>query len=309
MARPRKKGLSYFPFDCDFFADERMVAIAGEFGIKGELAAVKLLCAVYSNGYFAVWTDLLLMKMVRELPGVSAELLSQIVNRLVRWGFFDKTLFDSDKILTSVDIQRRYFSITRNRLSSSFSQLPFILLNNGVFDAKTPVNDEFSTQKPLNNGVFDAKTPVNDEFSTQKPHLLKEKEKEKKAEKKEKEKEKEKSSSYEEDKKKKTNAAVVTIDAEIEQMLSDEIWLQSICMLHNATKDDIIALMPAFKTQCIADGKYSHRDIADAKQHINSWLRIQKQRQNNDTNSSRPTDKRRGSLLRPDATKNYGSGF
>lgn len=288
MARPRKKGLSYFPFDCDFFADERMVAIAGEFGIKGELAAVKLLCAVYSNGYFAVWTDLLLMKMVRELPGVSAELLSQIVNRLVRWGFFDKTLFDSDKILTSVDIQRRYFSITRNRLSSSFSQLPFILLNNGVFDTKTPVNDEFSTQKP---------------------HLLKEKEKEKKAEKKEKEKEKEKSSSYEEDKKKKTNAAVATIDAEIEQMLSDEIWLQSICMLHNATKDDIIALMPAFKTQCIADGKYSHRDIADAKQHINSWLRIQKQRQNNDTNSSRPTDKRRGSLLRPDATKNYGSGF
>ena len=34
MARPRKTGLDYFPFDVDFFEDEKIVAIAGEFGLK-----------------------------------------------------------------------------------------------------------------------------------------------------------------------------------------------------------------------------------------------------------------------------------
>ena len=52
MARPNKTGLDYFPFDIDFFDDEKIMAISGEFGIKGEITTVKLLCAIYRNGYF-----------------------------------------------------------------------------------------------------------------------------------------------------------------------------------------------------------------------------------------------------------------
>ena len=46
MARPNKMGLDYFPFDVDFFNDEKIVAISGEFGIKGEIVVIKLLCDV-----------------------------------------------------------------------------------------------------------------------------------------------------------------------------------------------------------------------------------------------------------------------
>lgn len=141
MARPRKTGLDYFPFDVDFFEDEKIVAIAGEFGVKGELAAVKLLCAVYRNGYFVEWTDMLRLKILRQLPGVSAELFDQILNRLVRWGFFDASLFGSVKVLTSEGIQRRYFEITKRCQRRENS--PYLLVNvtlTGVNVAKTRVN-------------------------------------------------------------------------------------------------------------------------------------------------------------------------
>lgn len=112
MARPIKHGLDYFPFDVDFFSDEKLVAISGEFGIKGEITTIKLLCAVYRNGYFIEWTEMLKYKLLKELPGVSVELLDQIISRLVKWGIFDKGLFNSASILTSRGIQRRYQAVS-----------------------------------------------------------------------------------------------------------------------------------------------------------------------------------------------------
>ncbi|EGO9046209.1 DUF4373 domain-containing protein [Enterococcus faecalis] len=105
MARPAKEGLDYFPLDVGIFEDEKIEAIAGEFGIKGELAVIKLLCAIYKKGYFILWDDLSQATLLKRLPGVSKEMLNQIVNRLVLWGFFDKELFDSVKVLTSENIQ------------------------------------------------------------------------------------------------------------------------------------------------------------------------------------------------------------
>jgi hypothetical protein len=120
--------LDYFPFDVDFFNDEKIGAISGEFGIKGELACIKLLCAIYRQGYFILWNEMLQMKLIKELPGVSADLLNGIVSRAVRWGFFDKDLFDKSGILTSKAIQRRYFEIVKRRIASEVD-LPYLLVN------------------------------------------------------------------------------------------------------------------------------------------------------------------------------------
>lgn len=127
MARPRKTGLDYFPFDCDFFSDERIVVLAGEFGIKGEIVAVKLLCAIYHNGYFALWNEPLKFKLTHLCQGTTPELIDQIVSRLVRWDFFDKDLFDSAKVLTSVEIQEKYFLASRKRVNGG--ELPYLLIS------------------------------------------------------------------------------------------------------------------------------------------------------------------------------------
>ena len=144
MARPTKPGLDYFPFDVGFFEDEKIACIAGEFGIKGEIVAIKLLCAVYKNGYFIEWSDMVKYKLLLSLPGISAELFDQILNRLVRWGFFDASLFDSVKVLTSAAIQRRYFEIVKRRKQGA--DLPYLLVN----VAETPVNVAESTQSKVN---------------------------------------------------------------------------------------------------------------------------------------------------------------
>ena len=115
MARPQKNGLDYFPLNVDIFEDEKIEAIAGEFGIKGELLVIKLLCAVYRKGYYVVWDDLLKMQLLKRIPGSSKELLDQVVNRLVAWGMFDKTLFNSDMVLTSVRIQETFKEATKRR--------------------------------------------------------------------------------------------------------------------------------------------------------------------------------------------------
>ncbi|SHF50184.1 DUF4373 domain-containing protein [Dysgonomonas macrotermitis] len=154
MARPLKRGLDYFPFDIDFFEDEKIGAISGEFGIKGEIATIKLLCAVYRNGYFLQWNEMLKMKLLKNLPGVSAELIDQIVSRLVKWGFYDQSLFDSDKILTSVGIQTRYFeAIKRRKTNEVFPYLLVNVCNNGINDNNNSITADNNTQSKGNNST------------------------------------------------------------------------------------------------------------------------------------------------------------
>lgn len=151
MARPKKSGLDYFPFDIDFFQDEKVVCVAGEFGLKGEICMIHLLCAIYRNGYFIVWNDMLKYKLLKELPGISAGLLQQIVEGLVRWGFFDEDLFGSAQILTSRGIQKRYFEAIRRRVPSD-SRLPYLLVSadiNKVSADINPINDNINPQSKV----------------------------------------------------------------------------------------------------------------------------------------------------------------
>lgn len=147
MARPTKEGLDYFPLDVDVFEDEKIEAIAGEFGLKGEIAVIKLLCAIYKKGYFILWNDLTQATLLKRLPGVSKEMLNQIVNRLVKWGFFDKQLFDSVKVLTSENIQATYFEATKRRKSPKPTKY---VINANINTQDERVNDDINPQSKLN---------------------------------------------------------------------------------------------------------------------------------------------------------------
>lgn len=151
MARPNKQGLDYFPFDVDFFNDEKIEAISGEFGLKGEITAIKLLCTIYRNGYFIEWSDLYKMKLLKSLQGISVQLLDEILSRLVKWGFFDKELFDRSGILTSAGIQKRYFEITRRRKGSE--NLPHLLIDTCSFGVNVDTNSINVNNNPCLVGI------------------------------------------------------------------------------------------------------------------------------------------------------------
>lgn len=214
MARPRKNGLDYFPFDVDFFNDEKIVAIAGEFGVKGEIATIKLLCAIYRNGYFLEWNEMLLMKLLHQLPGLSAELISQIVERLVKWGFFDKDLFNSARILTSRGIQKRYFDVVKKRAARD-GDLPYVL--------------NFRGENPHSNIVFAEKTPIKEEFSQRKVH-------------------KEKRIKEDNDKSSSSKGEAVADDLkkQVEDYKKKEIWLTDMSMKFHITPNEIRKYLDEF---------------------------------------------------------------
>lgn len=154
MARPPKDGLDYFPLDVDIFENEKIEAISGEFGIKGEITVVKLLCAIYKNGYFIVWNELVKAQLLKRLPGVSKELIERVVDRLVLWEFFDKALFHSAEVLTSKKIQENYFEATKRRKTSKPTL--YIIKNN-----KCEHNVDINAQVKGVNVDINAQSKVN----------------------------------------------------------------------------------------------------------------------------------------------------
>lgn len=155
MARPQKIGLDYFPLDVDFFEDEKILAISGEFAVKGEIIALRLLCEIYQNGYFVKWSELLKNKMAR-LGGLSAGLIEEVVIKLVKYGFFDESLFCEHKVLTSHGIQKRFFEAVKRRKDVNFSEFLLIdVVNVNINPSKSVVNDNISTQSKVDESKVD----------------------------------------------------------------------------------------------------------------------------------------------------------
>ena len=114
MARINKAGIDYFPFDVDFFQDEKIQFTSARFGMRGEAITVRLLCKIYRNGYFMEFNDdtaLLFAKGVGD--GCQPTLVKDVVYELLRRGFFDKSIFERFGILTSKGIQSRYFEAAK----------------------------------------------------------------------------------------------------------------------------------------------------------------------------------------------------
>ena len=114
MARPIKEGLEYFPLDCDIDQDDKITLIEAQHGLIGFGIAIKLLMKIYNNSYFYEWTEkeqLLFSKRVN----VNINEVNVVINDLVKWGFFDKDLFETEKILTSSGIQKRYLAAVGRR--------------------------------------------------------------------------------------------------------------------------------------------------------------------------------------------------
>lgn len=246
MARPNKQGLDYFPFDIDFFDDEKIEAISGEFGIKGEITAIKLLCAIYRNGYFILWNEMLKMKLLHNLPGVSPDLLDQIISRLVKWGFFEKSLFDSDRILTSRGIQERYFSAIKRRKNDE--KPPYLLVN----VCNNPSGKELMHTKTTQRKEKENKEEISPYGDTKKGvpagTAL--------------------SPAYSKDLLEKEIPACKT------ELLGDTYWLEVLCMNNHLSIAQLTKLIDSFFAILQNRGETT-KSTRDAKHHFASWLQIE----------------------------------
>lgn len=114
MARPQKNGLDYFPLDVDIDQDDKVALVEAKHGLEGFAIIIKLLMKIYKNSYFYEWTEkeqLLFSKRVN----VDINRVNVVINDCIKWGFFNSSLLETHKVLTSKGIQKRYLAAIGRR--------------------------------------------------------------------------------------------------------------------------------------------------------------------------------------------------
>ena len=157
-----KKGLDYFSFDVNFFDNDKVALIEAEFGMKGVFILLKLLCKIYSEGYYCEWgEDQCLLftsrKLKPSIPDLTAKFTQQVVESLVKRNFFNKDLYEKHSILTSRNIQERYFEVAKRRQKNDFDTAFWLLTNNKNVDRNAENVDIFSQSKVKESKVKESK--------------------------------------------------------------------------------------------------------------------------------------------------------
>ena len=116
MARPKQDGLLYFSFDTDFFyADKRVKRLHSRYGSGGMLFYIYLLTEIYRNGYYIRWDEESIEDAMDDLH-LTEGLIEQVMTFLVSRSLLAKrTLANSDTIITSPGIQKRYQEAVKGR--------------------------------------------------------------------------------------------------------------------------------------------------------------------------------------------------
>lgn len=114
MARRRQEGNLFFRLDVDFFSDRKVKILKARYGADGITLYLYLLCEIYKIGYY-LKIDEDFEYIVSDDLNMESNKVKQVLNFLLERSLFDNTLFQSDKVLTSAGIQRRYQAMVKTR--------------------------------------------------------------------------------------------------------------------------------------------------------------------------------------------------
>ena len=115
MVRPIKQGLDYFPTDVAFLTESKVWLIKQKCGLGTMDTLMTLLSRIYGEeGYFMPWNTEVL-DLVAYHGQVPHEQVLNVVEKALAVGFFDLESFRRHRILTAVDIQKKFITATRRR--------------------------------------------------------------------------------------------------------------------------------------------------------------------------------------------------
>lgn len=111
MARPQKIGLSYYSIDTDRYQNIKMKMLKKNFSGNGVAVYDYIICEIYRvKGCFIVWDENTAFD-VSDYFGLKETTVKEIVNYCVSVGLWDKGVLQSENVLTSLSIQKRYAQI------------------------------------------------------------------------------------------------------------------------------------------------------------------------------------------------------
>lgn len=170
MARPKQDGLLYFSFDTDFFyADKRIKRLHSKYGNDGLMFYIYMLAEIYRNGYYVRWDEETAEDIEADLhltEGLIEQVLTFLVSRSL---LFKSTLANSDTIITSPGIQKRYQEAVKGRkrqievdseiwlLSEEETASCIKVTHNDSFSEKNPNKSEKNQSKSEKNHIKESK--------------------------------------------------------------------------------------------------------------------------------------------------------
>lgn len=159
MARPKAKGVEYFPLDVGFLSDLKTRKIMLSCGASSIAVLIYIFAVIYKDeGYFmnVKDDDIALIALDTNLD---ADYVKNVINRACEVGLFSFRIYDNFRVLTSEGIQNRYLKITERRKSVKINA-DINLVNVDMMYTETRVNVAETI-------VNVAETPVNVYKSTQ----------------------------------------------------------------------------------------------------------------------------------------------
>ncbi|WP_096201918.1 DUF4373 domain-containing protein [Bacillus sp. FJAT-45350] len=119
MARPQKNGLDYFALDV-VMSDE-VELIEAEHGLEGFAILIKMFQKIYSHGYYHEWDE---KQQILFSNKVSSDrnLVTTVIYDCIKWGIFNKELYEKYSVLTSKRIQNHYISAVYKRVNVEIVQ-------------------------------------------------------------------------------------------------------------------------------------------------------------------------------------------
>ena len=139
MARPKAKGVEYFPLDVGFLSDLKIRKIMLSHGAASIAVLIYIFAAIYKDeGYFMSIKDDEISLVALD-TNLDADYVKQVINRACEVGLFSFKIYDNFRILTSEGIQNRYLKITERRKSVKINA-DINLINADTMYTETRVN-------------------------------------------------------------------------------------------------------------------------------------------------------------------------
>jgi hypothetical protein len=124
MARPIKKGLSYFPLDVGVFKDKRITKIERKFGVYGSSIFLRILTMVYEHGYYLEMTEEdLITELIYQIgvSKISYQRVRNVILMCCELGILDESLFRQG-VITSDGIQKQFIRVAKRRKEVDISK-------------------------------------------------------------------------------------------------------------------------------------------------------------------------------------------
>ena len=155
MARPKAKGVEYFPLDVGFLSDLKIRKIMLSCGASSIAVLIYIFAAIYRDeGYFMNVKDDDI-ELIALDTNLDTDYVKNVINRACEVGLFSFRIYDNFRVLTSEGIQNRYLKITERRKSVKINadinlvNVDMMYTETIVNVAETPVNVYKSTQSKV----------------------------------------------------------------------------------------------------------------------------------------------------------------